>query len=142
MNHKIKNLDLYICLFVLVVSSFLASVIQTSFYQVNISLEKLDTSNNQYIYFDLYKPLSASKENPAPFIAIIPGFQRSKEALSNIAIELSRRGYVVGLIDPYAQGAYPHHQIADDLQQQKDMGCLLWLSMFMEVPMILSILIL
>ncbi|MEC8000073.1 MAG: alpha/beta hydrolase [Pseudomonadota bacterium] len=104
MNHKIKNLDLYICLIVLVLSSFLASVIQTSFYQVNISLEKLDTSNNQYIYFDLYKPLSASKENPAPFIAIIPGFQRSKEALSNIAIELSRRGYVVGLIDPYAQG--------------------------------------
>ena len=104
MNHKIKNLDLYICLIVLVLSSFLASVIQTSFYQVNISLEKLDTSNNQYIYFDLYKPLSASEENPAPFVAIIPGFQRSKEALSNIAIELSRRGYVVGLIDPYAQG--------------------------------------
>ena len=34
----------------------------------------------------------------------MPGFQRSKEALSNIAIELSRRGHVVALIDPYAQG--------------------------------------
>ena len=34
----------------------------------------------------------------------MPGFQRSKEALSNIAIELSRRGMVVALIDPYAQG--------------------------------------
>ena len=34
----------------------------------------------------------------------MPGFQRSKEALSNIAIELSRRGMAVALIDPYAQG--------------------------------------
>jgi hypothetical protein len=36
---------------------------------------------------------------------VVPGFQRSKEALSNIAIELSRRGIVAVTIDPYAQGA-------------------------------------
>jgi hypothetical protein len=35
---------------------------------------------------------------------VIPGFQRSKEALANVAIELSRRGIVAILIDPYAQG--------------------------------------
>jgi hypothetical protein len=92
------------CLLVLVVSSFLASLIQTNFGKVDITLERLDTENSQYIYYDLYKPKTATVENKAPFIAIIPGFQRSKEALSNIAIELSRRGYVVGLIDPYAQG--------------------------------------
>ena len=38
------------------------------------------------------------------FFKALQGFQRSKEALSNIAIELSRRGNVVALIDPYAQG--------------------------------------
>ena len=92
------------CLLVLVISSFLASIIQTNFGKVDITLERLDTKNSQYIYYDLYKPKTATAENKAPFIAIIPGFQRSKEALSNIAIELSRRGYVVGLIDPYAQG--------------------------------------
>ena len=92
------------CLIVLIISSFLASIIQTNFGKVDITLERLDTENLQYIYYDLYKPKSATAENKAPFIAIIPGFQRSKEALSNIAIELSRRGYVVGLIDPYAQG--------------------------------------
>jgi hypothetical protein len=37
-------------------------------------------------------------------VVIIPGFQRSKEALANVAIELSRRGMVAILIDPYAQG--------------------------------------
>ena len=35
---------------------------------------------------------------------VVPGFQRSKEALSNIALELSRRGFAIALIDPYAQG--------------------------------------
>ncbi|MAK16899.1 MAG: alpha/beta hydrolase [Gammaproteobacteria bacterium] len=92
------------CLIVLIISSFLASIIQTNFGKVDVTLERLDTENSQYIYYDLYKPKTATPENKAPFIAIIPGFQRSKEALSNIAIELSRRGYVVGLIDPYAQG--------------------------------------
>ena len=92
------------CLLVIVVSSFLASLIQTNFGKVDITLERLDTDNSQYIYYDLYRPKTATSDNKAPFIAIIPGFQRSKEALSNIAIELSRRGYVVALIDPYAQG--------------------------------------
>lgn len=84
--------------------SFLASLILTSFGYVEVKSLRLDTDKGQYIVYDLFRPKSAKPESKAPFIAIIPGFQRSKEALSNIAIELSRRGYVVALIDPYAQG--------------------------------------
>ena len=84
--------------------SFLASLILTSFGNVEVKSLRLDTDKGQYIVYDLFRPKSAQSESKAPFIAIIPGFQRSKEALSNIAIELSRRGYVVALIDPYAQG--------------------------------------
>ena len=91
-------------LITLIISSFFASQIQSNFGKTNISLERLDTGDGQYIYYDLYKPETATELTKAPFIAIIPGFQRSKEALSNVAIELSRRGHVVGLIDPYAQG--------------------------------------
>ncbi len=89
---------------ILFLSSLFASQIQSNFGLTKISLERLDTGDGQYIYYDLYKPITATEIKKAPFIAIIPGFQRSKEALSNIAIELSRRGHVVGLIDPYAQG--------------------------------------
>jgi|TARA_B100000282_G_scaffold296863_1_gene280600 hypothetical protein len=89
---------------ILFLSSLFASQIQSNFGKTNISLERLDTGDGQYIYYDLYKPETATELTKAPFIAIIPGFQRSKEALSNVAIELSRRGHVVGLIDPYAQG--------------------------------------
>ena len=84
--------------------SFIASLILTSFGTVDVKSHRLDTEKGQFVVYDLFKPKSATSESKAPFIAIIPGFQRSKEALSNIAIELSRRGYVVALIDPYAQG--------------------------------------
>ena len=97
-------MKLHYCLAVLLISSFFASLIQNNFGKTDISLQRLDTGNGQYIYYDLYKPEVATVESKSPFIAIIPGFQRSKEALSNIAIELSRRGHVVALIDPYAQG--------------------------------------
>ncbi len=100
----IKNKNLIALATLILILSFLASLILTSFGTVEVKSLRLNTQNNQFIIYDLYKPKSASAENKAPFIAVIPGFQRSKEALSNIAIELSRRGYVVALIDPYAQG--------------------------------------
>ncbi|MFL2700631.1 MAG: alpha/beta hydrolase family protein [Gammaproteobacteria bacterium] len=79
-------------------------MIQTDFGNTKILLKELKTPEGQTLVYDLYKPKSASENNQAPFIVVVPGFQRSKEALSNIAIELSRRGHVVALIDPYAQG--------------------------------------
>ena len=92
------------CLALLFILAFLSFLVQSDFGNVNVKSHTLYSSNNQYVVYDLYKPSSASKENKAPFIVVVPGFQRSKEALSNIAIELSRRGNVVALIDPYAQG--------------------------------------
>ena len=92
------------CFLGLILFSFLASQVQSNYGKSKVSTHTLYSSNNQYIVYDLYKPKSATPEEKAPFIVVVPGFQRSKEALSNIAIELSRRGHVVALIDPYAQG--------------------------------------
>ena len=74
------------------------------FFNTDIESRKFYTVNNQFIVYDLYKPKHVSENNKMPFIVIVPGFQRSKEALSNFAIELSKRDIVVALIDPYAQG--------------------------------------
>ena len=104
MNFINTNKNLISLASIILLFSFLASLILTSFGSVEVKSLKLNAENGQYVIYDLYKPKSALPESKAPFIAIIPGFQRSKEALSNIAIELSRRGYVVALIDPYAQG--------------------------------------
>ena len=92
------------CLFLIIFCSSSASIIQTSFGKVVVNSIKIETQKDQHLVFDLYKPDLASKDNKMPFVIVVPGFQRSKEALSNIAIELSRRGIVVALIDPYAQG--------------------------------------
>jgi len=89
---------------VILFASFIASMIQTSGGRVNVQDIKIPTQNGQWVVADLFKPYSATRENPAPLVVIIPGFQRSKEALANVAIELSRRGMVAILIDPYAQG--------------------------------------
>jgi len=95
---------LLISLLVVLLASFIASIIQNSGGRVHVQDIKIPTHNGQWVVADLYKPRSATSENPAPLVVIIPGFQRSKEALSNVAIELSRRGVVAILIDPYAQG--------------------------------------
>ena len=92
------------CVLVVLLSSFLASGIQNSGGRVQVQDIKIPTQNGQWVVADLYKPRSATSDNPAPLVVVIPGFQRSKEALANIAIEFSRRGIVAILIDPYAQG--------------------------------------
>jgi len=103
-NHIKSNKFLFICIGIIFIASFFASIVQTSFGSVNIQLKKLETGDGQTLVYDLYKPKSANSSNKVPFVVVVPGFQRSKEALSNIAIELSRRGFAVALIDPYAQG--------------------------------------
>ncbi len=95
---------LLVSIIVIVLASFIASMVQDSWGRVHVQDIKIPTQNGQWVVADLYKPRTATVENPAPLVVVVPGFQRSKEALANIAIELSRRGVVVILIDPYAQG--------------------------------------
>jgi len=94
-----------LALLVLFASSWTASSIQTSGGGIVLQTVKIPTQNGQRVVADWFKPRSASAEHPAPLIFVVPGFQRSKEALSNIALELARRGFVTASIDPYAQGS-------------------------------------
>jgi hypothetical protein len=92
------------CLLTILVASFLASMVQSSWGRVKVTGIKVPTQNGQWVVADLFKPKTATKKNKAPLIVVVPGFQRSKETLSNISLELARRGFVVIAIDPYAQG--------------------------------------
>jgi len=93
-----------ILLAIVVIASAVASGVQTAGGTVRVHGIKIPTQNGQWLVADLFKPESATADNPAPLVVVVPGFQRSKEALSNIAIELARRGIVAISIDPYAQG--------------------------------------
>lgn len=92
------------CAAVILAASFLASRVQSSWGQVRVTGIRLPTQNGQWVAADLFRPLSATSEHPAPLVVVVPGFQRSKETHANVAIELARRGIVVINIDPYAQG--------------------------------------
>ncbi len=98
------NRLLWVLLALLVASSWGASLVQTSFGDIRVQSIKVPTQNGQWVVADLFRPLSVSSDNPAPLVFVVPGFQRGKEALSNVAIELARRDIVAILIDPYAQG--------------------------------------
>ena len=92
------------CVAIVMLSSLLASWIQSAGGRVQVEDIKIPTHNGQWVVGDLFRPRSATAESPAPLVIVVPGFQRSKEALSNVAIELARRGIVAISIDPYAQG--------------------------------------
>ncbi len=93
------------CLLVLFLAGWMAAQVQSDWGRVHVQSIKIPTQNGQWVVADLFRPRSSSADSPAPFIAVVPGFQRSKEALSNIALELARRGFVTASIDPYAQGS-------------------------------------
>jgi hypothetical protein len=99
-----SNKLLWILLSVVLLTSLGASLVQSSGGRVQVQDIKIPTQNGQWLVADLFKPRSATAENPSPLVIVVPGFQRSKEALSNIAIEFARRGIVAISIDPYAQG--------------------------------------
>lgn len=90
---------------VVVLASVLASLVQNSGGHVRVHDIRIPTQNGQWVVADLFRPKTATSETPAPLVVVIPGFQRSKEALASISIELARRGVVVIAIDPYAQGS-------------------------------------
>ena len=74
--------SLFACIFIILICSSIASMIQSDFGRVEVNAVKVDTQKGQHLVFDLYKPNSATQDNKAPFIVVVPGFQRSKEALS------------------------------------------------------------
>jgi hypothetical protein len=102
-NHR-SHRFLLLCIATILLASFLASRVQNSWSMVQVTELRVPTHNGQWVSADLYRPRTATAENPAPLVVVVPGFQRSREALSNVAIELSRRGIVAISIDPYAQG--------------------------------------
>ena len=81
-----RNKFLFICLSIIFIGSYFASLIQTSLGKVEIELKSLEAYDGQTLVYDLYKPKLATQENKVPFVIVVPGFQRSKEALSKYPI--------------------------------------------------------
>ncbi|MDI9460317.1 MAG: hypothetical protein QM373_11475, partial [Bacillota bacterium] len=64
----------------------------------------------------LWRPKTATAENPAPAVILVPGGNANLEYMSSVSLELARRGYVAIAIDPYTIGR------SDVIQPTPDLG--------------------
>lgn len=111
-------------------SSFVASLGETTGYQVavvdgRLTKEMTDTYNtkkfipqdNVSYAFTYYLPKFASAEQKVATIFVIPGFTRTKATMSQYAIEFSKRGAAVFVIDPGSQGGSTNSGYKEDGEQ-------------------------
>ena len=105
---------LALSLVMMVVSSIVASAVQTSGYTVTVKDMNWETASGQSISALLYKPNGVSADKPAPAIVVSHGWWNNKEMQDANYVELARRGYVVVSIDMYGHGDSDYLP-ADDL---------------------------
>ncbi|TQL46770.1 alpha/beta hydrolase family protein [Homoserinimonas aerilata] len=88
----------------MVVSAIGASLVQTGGGSVAIKDMRWETASGQTMSALLFKPASATAENPAPAVVVSHGWWNNREMQDANYVELARRGYVVLSIDMYGHG--------------------------------------
>jgi dienelactone hydrolase len=105
---------LALSLVLMVVSSIVASAVQTAGYTVAVKDINWETASGKTLSALLYKPNGVSADNKAPAIVVSHGWWNNKEMQDANYVELARRGYVVVSIDMYGHGDSDYLP-ADDL---------------------------
>lgn len=82
----------------------LSGVILRDWGKISISTVDLSTMNGNKISARVFKPNSATPENPAPAVILTHGLTVNKESYSQYGLELARRGFVVILPDMLNHG--------------------------------------
>ena len=95
-----------LCVFVLitVIAVVFGHAVMTSWYQVDVSNVWIENKNGLRVRGKLFRPATATSENPAPGVVYLHGYQNNRETFDPIGIELSRRGFVVIVLDTLGRG--------------------------------------
>lgn len=94
---------LALALVVILIGSFFAGMVNTSFYDVDVTEIEFETERGTLSGL-LYMPKGAGEDDPRPVIVTTHGYLNSKEMQDAPAIEMSRRGYIVLALDMYDHG--------------------------------------
>jgi dienelactone hydrolase len=105
MTHSTSPRLLWVSLAMVLAGDIGAYLVKTGARSLDVTGIRLPTQNGQWVAADVFRPRTATEQNPVPVVVVCPGFERSKEALDSYSIELARRGMAVVTIDPYNQGA-------------------------------------
>jgi len=95
---------LLISLAVFFVGLLIASNVSRAGGQTEMRRLSVMTDRGVAISLEVYKPVAATKDNPAPAVMLIPGGNASVEYMSDAGMELARRGIVAVGIEPYTIG--------------------------------------
>ena len=96
---------LSVMLVILFVCMIFADLIQRDFNKVEVAEFYFDAGNGEILTYKLYKPVSATKDNKAPAVLLMHGYQNDKETNAAYSIELARRGIIALSIDEYGHGS-------------------------------------
>ncbi|HJD47298.1 MAG TPA: alpha/beta fold hydrolase [Candidatus Mediterraneibacter norfolkensis] len=94
-TRKKQIVMLLISLIILIGSAWGANGIETGFETIEIERVYFENDMGDQLSGILYRPRTATAENPAPAIVTAHGNNSYPDALASYNIELSRRGYVV-----------------------------------------------
>lgn len=96
---KKASIMLTVSIVLMLLSSIVASVVQTNLGHVTMKHMYWETEEGMGISANLYVPDNASADTPAPAVVTSHGYLNNKEMQDINPIELSRRGYVVLAVD-------------------------------------------
>jgi len=86
------------------VGLLIASLVSTNGGKTEMRRLSVMTDRGVAISLEVYKPKTATRENPAPAVMLIPGGNASVEYMADAGLELARRGIVAIGIEPYTIG--------------------------------------
>ncbi|MGI6724693.1 MAG: hypothetical protein ACOX62_00555 [Christensenellales bacterium] len=95
---------LLVSLAVFLVGLLIASLVSTDNGKTEMRRLYVMTDRGVGISLEVYKPKTATRENPAPAVMLIPGGNASVEYMSDAGMELARRGIIAIGIEPYTIG--------------------------------------
>lgn len=100
---KQSKIKLFLSLLLCLISVIFAGAIQTDWGKVDMSEISLETQAGTLTGY-LFRPDSATPENPAPAVVASHGYLNNREMQDCNYIELARRGYVVIAMNAYGHG--------------------------------------
>lgn len=99
-SFKVLAVSIVLCL----VSMIGASLVQSSWGNITIKEMSWESPSGHQLSAYLYKPVTATKDIPAPAVITIEGWYNNKEMQDAYTVELARRGYVVLSLDMHSHG--------------------------------------
>jgi len=96
---QVKNKCIVISIILMLLSTFVMTLVNSDFGKVKVSNIYIPDQQGNNLHAVLYKPASADFANPAPAVLSVHGGNVYLDQMSNISLEMARRGYVVLNLD-------------------------------------------